>query len=324
MSRKLPLWTAVLPLAVGLAGYGWLWTGQRDRFHDDIVAVLGPQHGVTMSGFPYRLEADVGAVMLRRARPDSFMSLTADAVRLNRQPWRHALTVANADNPRLQLTAPDIAAARLDVEARHGQASLHIEDGSIARLSGVFDGAIVWLPLLPQPLHAETFELHFRETPTTAKPAGRAPKGPDQAQARIAGRAQLTESGAPVTFEADLGITADAPIASVSGWRQGGTLEIRRMTLADDKAFTFATLNATLAALPDGRVAISGVVETSCPQTVAALFQGTPPAEEFRTRKPRRYALSGYGAKNVTLKPFDDVTRGPARSREPPCPVLRR
>ncbi len=324
MKRKLPLWTALIPLVTGLSGYGWLWTGQSERFAGDIARVLGDKHGVTLSGFPYRLEADAGTVALRRERPDSFMALTADNVRLNRQPWRHELTVANVDNPRLQLTAPAIAGARLDVEARHGQASLHIEDGRIARLSGVFQSALVWLPLVPQTLHAENFELHFRETPGQAKSVGASPKGPDQAQARMSGQARVGGRGALVSFEADFGITDDAPITSVSGWRQGGTLEIRRLTLTDDKAFLFATLNATLAALPDGRIAVSGILETSCPQTVSALFAGAPPALEHRTRKPVRLALSGYGSKALTLKALDNARGGPARSQEPPCPVLRR
>src|SRR5690606_28709884 len=109
---------------------------------------------VESGGFPYRIEARMGAVAIRRETPELFLSASADAAVVNRQPWRTGHVVVAAENPRLQVTLAGLAGARLDIEAPAMLASLRRPDDTLERLSMHFDRARVWLPLAGGPFAA--------------------------------------------------------------------------------------------------------------------------------------------------------------------------
>lgn len=120
------------------------------------------------------------------------------------------------------------------------------------------------------------------------------------------------------------GITAASRLASVDGWRAGGTAEINGGVLQAADGTAVAGFDATLAPLPDGRLAIAGTIDTDCPATVRALIEGGDAGREYRLRRAQRMAISGFSGGGITLGEPQGASGGPVRSQEPPCPVLRR
>ena len=322
MSRRVPLWITLIPLAIGLAAYWFYWSGERDAFRAQLATVFGADTSMTLGGFPYRLEATVGPIFLRHDGSETFGQVSAEQIVLNRQPWRRQLTIASMRQPRIQLTVPPIGGARLDVEAATSLSSLRRDGERIARLSNVFQDARIWLAILPVPVHAKSFEAHLRETPSDPPAIGtRAPTPPEQAQVVLSGAEVRIGEGDPLTLAAEIGVTDERALASVADWRRGGTVEIKRLTLRDDKT-SYVDLNATLAALPNGRLTLSGTIETICPQALRAAFFGRPAPTELRARRPVRFGIRGEIGRLELVEP--DLSRVPVRSQEPPCPVLRR
>ena len=319
-----PLWAAFMPLLVGLSVYGWFWVGESQALKQDVQKFFAPK-AVEMGGFPYRVSASFAPAQVARTSGELYWHFTAAQMEINRQPWRRNLSVAHANAPTLEVVADAWPDAMLTVRGTQMLGSLHVEQGVVQRLSGVFERAEVRLPFLPLPLVSPSFEVHLRETPQTKPQSGKSPTAPDQAQLRFLGPVQIDSRGETVEMESDIGITQDAPLVSVSQWRRGGTIELRALHLRDSKGFVFFTMNATLAPLPDGRMAISGTYETSCPRTIAALMIGMPSPQEYRTRRPQKFALNGFAGGKLDVAPVvEGFTGGPARNREPACPVLRR
>lgn len=317
--RRVPLWATLVPLIVGLAIYWWYWDRERAAFEDRLETVFG-EDSVPVSGFPYRLEADV---VEPRLRHDGQYALDVRAARvvINRQPWRDSLSFAGLVEPRLQWRAPALDIG-FDVASRTAQASLRLNGGHIVRLSSVHETAELRLPFVGIPATAKSFEWHFRETPTAPDPASRAPTFPEQAQLVLAAKAIRFGQGDPLKLAAQIGLTSAAPIWDLASWRRGGTVELRRVTLSD-VAGEVATLIATGSASLTEPLRIAGTIETVCPFTVQAAFAGTAaPAREYRTRRPVKLSFGGTPGDLESLLPTGGPRRMPVRAQEAPCPRL--
>lgn len=316
--RHLPFWVPVLPLLLGLIAYWLYWQGEAKGFGEIVAARIGAP--VETAGFPYRIEARAADVAIRRQTRELSFAAHASSVVVNRQPWRTGHVVIVAEQPRLQLALTRLAGMRLDVEAPAMLASVRRPGDTLERLSMQFETAKVWLPFAGGPFDATNFELHLRETPG-GEPQGKSPTLPVQAEARIAGT--LDRAGASLGIDIPLFVTARAPIGAIDGWRNGGTIEVKgAQLLAKDKPL--ADIDATLAPLPDGRIAVSGTIKSECPFTVKALLEGTGPAAEYRARRARTMTLTGNSAAGFVVGEPEGATGGPVRSQEPPCPVLHR
>lgn len=323
MIRRIPLWATLLPLLVGGVLYHRWWLGQRDAFAAEVRALLGPDVPVVMGGFPYRLEAGIGRIALTRANADASLNVAADQLALNRQPRAQDLTVAHAIRPRVSFDVPGVSGASLSVEAAASQTSLRLQDRRIARLSTIFDAATVRTRLLAGAATAQGFEAHFRETPQVADPASRAPTGPEQAQLVIGGEGARYAGGDPLTWRAELGLTARRAVRRLADWLPGGTAELKRLELRDSRGM-IATLKATASPDSAGRLMIAGTAETICPAGLAALFEGRPAPIEKRARRPVSFTFNGPVGGLVLIRAADEPIRVPVRNQEPPCPVLRR
>lgn len=319
--RRIPLWITLIPLAIGLVVYWSYWDAERDAFEATLESVFG-EGRAPVNGFPYRLEAEIAEPRLHHSG-QYVLDLRADGLVVNRQPWRDGLTFARALAPSVSWEVPGLG-ARFGVRSPNAQASLHVVDGRITRLSAVHPDAQVTLPFASVPATAATFEWHFRETPAAPDPASRAPTFPEQAQVVLSGEGLRFRGGDPLTFEAQIGVTSAAAIWDLASWRRGGTVELRRLTLADDKG-EVATVVATGSASLSAPLRILGTIETVCPFTVQAAFAGTPaPAREFRTRKPMKFSFGGRPGDLELMVSAGAPRPMPVRAQEKPCPVLIR
>lgn len=320
MSKRIPLWATLVPLVVGLLGYFYWWSGQRDAFAAQLHRVLGPAH-VEIRGFPYRMEATLGAGTLSRITPLIALSVRADRMAINRAPIGRPLTAIRALKPVVSIRFTALPLSRLDVAAASAIGSLRFGAGGIvARSSTAFSGATIRLAALASPAIAASFEVHVRETPQALDPKSRSPAFPEQAQFVLEGQGVRYAGGDALTLTAQFGIDARAPLSGGPAVLDGATLELKTLTLADAHG-VIATLAATASPGKGGAALVSGTVDTVCPANVAALLAGRPGVREFRARRPVRLAFSGPVG---TVAPANAATGGPVRSREPPCPVLRR
>ena len=316
--RRIPLWWTLLPLAFGLAAYWHLWSGYRDTFRADIVRLL-PGATVTIGGFPYRMEAEVAAPVLGRSG-DVLVSLAAAHATLNRGPWQRELTVIRTVAPRVTVSFAPLARASARIEADLGLSSLHIGDGRVVRLSNVFSRARIGTGLFDAAITADRFEVHLRQTPARSNESW-SPTPPQQAQMVLVGTAVRIGNGAPLTLNADIAVTAIAPLSSLAAWTEGGTVEIRSLVLADPSG---EVVRLAASAVPAaGQLRLAGTITTVCPATVRAAFDHRPAPRESRLRLPVRLAFSGSPGM-VVLQPA--ATSGDIRSvraQLPPCPALR-
>jgi len=85
MTRRIPLWGALLPLALGLGAYWLYWKNEAEGFRAAVERIV-PNTEIETGGFPYRIEARLPATSLRWERPDSYLALGADNAVINRQP----------------------------------------------------------------------------------------------------------------------------------------------------------------------------------------------------------------------------------------------
>ena len=322
--RRVPVWATLFPLVLAVAAYWGYWGHKRDQFRAELASVLGPMP-VTFGGFPYRLQADLGRASLTRERTGSIVRLSADRMTIDRQPWTPSLSVVGAKEPRLLAALTGIGGARLDVEAPRGRASLNSAYGRLDRLSAEFEGARLWLALVPAMGRADHLELHIRETPIAPIATPHGPTFPTQAELIARSTGLRLDDGAPLTMEVSLAATAPAPLRSVKGWAdQGGTVELRRLTQADAHG-TVLDMRATAVPLPNGRLEVNGVLTTDCPRTVLAAFaRERSPGVEYRARTLIRIPFGGVVGSIAPTVDAAGLPQFTVRAQEAPCPVLRR
>lgn len=313
MTRRLPLWTTLIPLALGVAGYYAWWSKQADTLADAVAPWVGAP--LTVQGFPYRIEL-VAERPLFTHEGEGNLTVAAERLVINRGPAASPVLVGYLERPRIALSAKGVPAAAVTLRAAASQSSWRWDRGHLARLSTVLTDARIVSPLLPAPLIGPEIEVHVRETPATADPASRSATPPAQVEAVLRGGAVRFGGGDPLKLTAQAELTAPQAIRSRAAW-DGGTAELRSLTLADK---TGEVLKLSATALPSGEVA--GTVETVCPRTVLALFAGTAPPKELRARRTIRFAFSGRPGGYTADAP--DLSRVPVRSQEPLCPALRR
>lgn len=328
--KRFPLWVTLVPLVAGIAGWYWAWDGYRDRLVADIRALV-PNAVVTTSGFPYRLEATVRPARIGHSGPDLTAGGEADVAVVNRQPWSPDHSVFNLTRPLLRVSLGGLTAAHMSVRSDTAQASVHIDRRDenfyrgtpvLARMSIVWDKPTITTGLLPGTLTAASFEAHARETPSRPDPANRSPRGPMQAQLVFRGTGVRMGEGSPLALEAEVQVTATAPVRGFAGWANGGgTAELTRLTLAD-KAGEVLSMGATGVPAPNYGLLLNGTITTVCPATVAAAFAGQPAPSELRRRKAVVIPFQGRAGEAMTLGDFSGAPTQVLR-QEAPCPRLR-
>ncbi|MBZ6377775.1 hypothetical protein B5C34_03195 [Pacificimonas flava] len=307
---------ALLPLTLGLGGYWLYWRAQANDFAQLVESVAGERPA--LSGFPYSLRAELPGLALARG-DDARIRVAGSRAEVSTGPFRSAVSVTAVESAEVEAALTGFPDARMTLSAPLALASLRAGP-VIERLSVVAEKARAATPLLGQ-VGVTDLEFHFRETPTAAPAAG--PTGPGQAEARLSG---LFRFGDDVALRLLLPVTiaADAPLSSLRGWQDGGTIEIDGGLLTGADEAPLAGFDATAAPLPGGSIALSGTFTTDCPLTLRWLVGGDArPAEEFRRRNPAQFSLSGT-LREPVLTERPTPSGGLARSREPPCPDLRR
>lgn len=322
MKRVQP-WMLLLPLVAGAAIWFWLWHGYADGLRRELGGWLSPGATIDSSGFPYRLEAEIGNADIRRQSEAMAMHLHAATAVLNRVPWESDRQVIALIRPEATLEARHLAGARLHISAPEARASLRTTNGRIARLSIIWTAPAIASGLFGAPITAERLETHLRETPAHGN-IGPGPTGPAQAEVEISGSGVRIGAGAPLNLELAAAVTADAPLASFAGWAAGGTVEIGHATLSDSSG-EVARIQATI--VPDGMgdLRIAGTIDTVCPASVRAALAAEPaPVAELRLRRPARIAFAGTLPGGVTVDPSGVAgNSGPVRAQLAPCPAIR-
>ena len=320
--RHIPLLLMLVPLAVAIGLYWLLWSGWARALQAEVTAWL-PGTTVSVSGFPYRIEAAVTAPKLAGGRGVA-VSATAATARINRGPWQPDLTVISTREPRFTAAAGGPAGPlRADAAGLSALTSVHVEDGKLARLSTVIESAKVRLGLLAPALAADTLEIHLREVP------GRTPEAwsatlPERGQAVLSAERLRIGSGDALTMTAAIAATGKTRLIDYARWADGGTLEIRSLILSDAHGEVARGVGSLV---PEGAgVRLAGTIDTVCPEAVAAAFDGSASPRALRLRAPVRLALEAAIGAVRTVRvagiPADLATRA-RLAQLPPCPVLR-
>ena len=320
--RTVPLWATLFPLALAVGAYWGWWDARLETYRRELAPWVGAN--AVFGGFPYRLHAAAGPVTLGRRGTDTSLGVSAHRVTVDRQPLAMALSVIGLERVQVRALAPGFATAGAILLAPRARASVNVDSGRLARLSTEFFDPVLTSALLPATMRAALFELHLRETPVApiALPTG--PAMPVQAELRLAGEGVRLDGGDPLGMEADIAVTAAAPLRSVRGWAaQSGTVELRRLRLWD-KGGTVAEVSATV--VPHGGVLeIAGTVTTVCPRAVLALLDQRPAAgTEYRARTPQRIAFGGPAGAVMAKLDTAGLGAWTVRAQEAACPVLRR
>ena len=323
MKRRWPLLLSLLPLLLGLAAYGHFWRGWAADFETTLAGWF-PGRQVQVTGFPYRMEAELAGVKLAHAGGTS-VALAVEKLRLNRGPWRPELTVLQGQGVVLAAGAAGLQAR---AAAATATASLKIAPDAaglnrLARLSIVLPGATGNAGLGPD-YRADSLELHIREV-FGAKPA-------DPASPRLAQHGQLVigatgfalGQGAPISLAADVTARAAGRMDDYRRWADGGGSLDLVMTGSDATGELFK-LDATVVPLATG-LRLGGTITTVCPMAVQAALTGRVPPGEQRLRSAVRLALEtalpAGGAVALSGIPADLATRA-RRGQLPACPRLR-
>jgi hypothetical protein len=313
MIRRWSLLLALLPLVLGLAVYFQAWRGWAADF-ESALAGWFPGKVAVASGFPYRLESElVGVQRLHDGTVQ--LALSADRLRLNRGPWRPELTVFQGQGIRLSAALGTLAA---QVTAASGNASLHLADDRLQRLSIVLPGAHGNAGLGPD-FTAATLELHLRERQPGAAAAG--PLQP-RGQLVIGATGFRLGAGAALALDADLVARGRSRLTDYARWAGDGVVDVA--LTARDATGEVLKLDASIVPLGTD-LRLAGSITTVCPLAVQALLLGRPGPPERRLRAAVRLALETAlpvgGPAALSGIPADLAGR-PRRGQLPPCPRL--
>lgn len=317
MSR-IPLWATLAPLVLGILLWLWLWRGYAADFRAELEKALPADTAIEISGFPYRLEARVqhfdarGGDVLHGA-------VRADELVVNRVPWQRNRQVLSLRNPVAEVEVAPLAGAGIEVAAPESQASLHLEQGRLARLSMVWEQAAIKTGLLPVQADARHFEAHVRELPAD----GAASANAARAEIILSGEDVQFGGGDPLSLAVEAEVQGRAPLEGYAGWADGGIVAIRSASLTDAGG-EVARFSGMLKPDGHGAMQLQGAVETVCPATVRAALQGLDHKHEMRARKPVVLAVSGAFPGDLTTPPADpSKPPPPVRGQDAPCPRLR-
>ncbi len=315
--RRWPLWLTLVPLVAGIAFYATLWSGWAEEFRASVAQWL-PAAKLTITGFPYRLEANVAAPQLSGGDVVR-LSASAATARINRGPWQPDVTVIGTEAPRFAAMVSPVISA--EVTGKTALSSVHVDAGKLARLSSVVEAAQGRIGLSPVAIAADTLEIHLRERHDVATPAS--PTGPARGQAVVTGARLRFGEGDALTFAAYMLVTGPARLAGYDRWAQSGTIEVTGVTLADAHG-EVARLVGTLAPVGRDTLQMAGTISTICPLNIAAALAAAPPVTEKRLRAPVLLAFQGRAGAVVLAPPPADLARRPVRGQMPDCPALRR
>lgn len=321
MTRRWPLIVSLLPLLLGLAVYGQFWRGWAAGFETTLASWF-PGRRVEVTGFPYRLEAELTQVGLAR-QGGVRLGLAVDRLRLNRGPWRPELTVLQGQGVELAAATGGLMAR---VDAGVATASLKIVPDSagvdrLSRLSIVLPHASGNAGLGPD-FRADSLELHLREILGAAADAG--PSLPARGQLVVVASGFTLGAGAPISLDGDIRARGPGRLDDYRRWAdQGGSLDV---TLRGSDA-TGEVFAADASVVPlGGGFRLAGTITTVCPLSVQAALNGTAAPAEQRLRAPVRLALESAlpagGAVALSGIPADLPTRA-RRGQLPACPRLR-
>lgn len=319
MLRRIPLWLTLLPLVAGIAIYYQLWQGWARDF-EGVLAGWLPATPISVSGFPYRLEADVKDVALAGGDVVK-LSVSAPRMRVNRGPWQPHLTILRADYPRFSaVVGPGLGAS---FSGKSAVTSINVADGKLVRLSSMIEAVNARLAFTAAKITADGLQLHARERdPEGNDAATDAATPPARGQFVASGERVRFDDGDALTLAADIIATGPARLTSFARWEATGTIEVKRLSLADARG-EIAGVVATLVPIGRQGLRFAGTIETICPANVEAAFLGLPPVAEMRLRAPVRLAFDGQpGAVRLTGMP-DNLAFRAKRGQLPPCPVLR-
>lgn len=313
MIRRWSLLLALLPLALGLAAYFTAWRGWAADF-ETTLARWFPDKVVVVTGFPYRLESELVGVQ-RRHDGTVQLALSAGRLRLNRGPWRPELTVFQGQG--LQLSA-GLGALGAHAAAASGNASLHLADGRLRRLSIVLPGARGNAGFGPD-FTAAKLELHLRErVPGAAATDPLQPRG----QLVIGATGLKLGAGAALALDADLVARGRSRLTDYADWAGDGVIDVA--LTARDATGEVLKLDASIVPLRTG-LRLAGSIATVCPLAVQALLLGQPAPAERRLRTEVRLALEtalpAGGPPALSGIPADLAGRA-RREQLPPCPKL--
>jgi Uncharacterized protein conserved in bacteria (DUF2125) len=319
MLRRIPLWLTLVPLVAGIIGYYLLWQGWARDF-EALVEDWLPEAQVSVSGFPYRLEADVKDPTLRGGGTVKLLA-SAPRIRINQGPWKPQLTIVRSDYPRFSaVVGPGFGAS---IAGRSAVTSINVVGGKLIRLSSIIDAANARLGFADVRIAADEVQLHARERfPETPGDAG-APTQPVRGQLVISGQRVRLDGGDALTLASEIAATGAERLTDFAGWARTGTIEVERLALADAHG-EVALVKATLVPVGGTGIRMAGTIETICPASVEAAVLGVAaPAREMRLRSPVRLAFDGVpGAVRLTGMPDNLVYRA-TRGQVPPCPRLR-
>jgi hypothetical protein len=319
MLRRIPLWVTLVPLVVGVGIYYLLWQGWARDF-SALVAEWIPEAQFSVSGFPYRLEADARNVSLAGGDVVK-LAASSPRIRINRGPWQAHLTVIAAQYPRFSaVVGPGLGAS---FSGKSAMSSINVEAGKLVRLSSVIEAANARLGFTSAKITADSLELHARERfPDPAAPASAAPTQPVRGHLVVAAQRIRFDAGDALTLAGEIAVTGPARLNSFDRWVSTGTIELTRLSIADARG-EVAGITATMVPIGRQGLRFAGTIETICPASVEAAFLGLPPVHEMRLRAPVRLAFDGMpGAVRLTGMPDNLVFRA-TRGQLPPCPVLR-
>ena len=318
MSRRIPLWLTLVPLALAVGLYLLLWQGWARDFDSEVHDWL-PATPFEVTGFPYRLEALISHPELQGG---AVVRLFASALRarINRGPWQEDLTLVGADYPRFSaIVGPGIGAS---FSGKSALTSIKVENGRLQRLSSVIEAANARLGFSPVTIAADSLELHLRERlPDARTPEAATP--PPRGQLVISGQRVRFDRGDALTLAADMAVTGPDRLTAYDRWATTGTIELTRASLSDAHG-EIAGIRATI--VPIGRRALrfAGTIDTICPATISAAFAGKTAAPEQRLRTALRLAFEGEpGTMRLAALP-NDLGQRAVRGQLPACPVIRK
>lgn len=295
-------WLLLAAVAVLVGFYSVYWFAQLRLFKAEMASLQSghsavfdlKSNAVSYSGFPYRLEAEFTAAFVTRRQPDYEAHLTSTTLTVLRQPWKPHLFLLFADNPRVDVLVYGKAPLHVVARAAALEASLHLKQSQLGRLSLVFKSLQIpggnWFA---DALTADTFEMHGRQL-VQAQALATAATAPAFGEVVLSAEGLKLGDSRPARLAADLSLTG-APgkgegTSYLQAWRSaGGTLEISHAAM--DSQTLKLTGSGTASLDKTGAPLVSGSIETTLPAALRSALSGQAMEAEVPLRQPQRLTV---------------------------------